>query len=34
VDKARKVLGWHAEKNLEDALADAWRWQQELKTKG
>jgi UDP-glucose 4-epimerase len=29
--KANKLLGWKAEKNLADALADAWRWQQTLK---
>ncbi|HVS78676.1 MAG TPA: UDP-glucose 4-epimerase GalE [Candidatus Saccharimonadales bacterium] len=28
--KAKKVLGWQAEKTLADALADAWRWQQTL----
>ena len=25
--KAREVLGWVAEKNLEDMCADAWNWQ-------
>lgn len=25
--KAKTVLGWVAEKNLEDMCADAWRWQ-------
>jgi len=30
VDKAQKELGWKAEKNLADALKDAWRWQQTL----
>jgi UDP-glucose 4-epimerase len=30
VNKAKKVLGWQAEKSLSDALADAWRWQQSL----
>jgi UDP-glucose 4-epimerase len=30
VDKARRELGWTAEKNLADALSDAWRWQQTL----
>ena len=30
VDKANKELVWNAEKNLEDALSDAWRWQQSL----
>jgi UDP-glucose 4-epimerase len=29
VDKANRVLGWSAEKSLSDALADAWRWQQQ-----
>lgn len=28
VDKARDILNWAAEKNLADALSDAWRWQQ------
>lgn len=34
--KAKKVLGWKPEKTLEDALIDAWRWQQALarRTKG
>jgi len=27
--KANKVLGWKAKKTLADALADAWRWQQQ-----
>jgi UDP-glucose 4-epimerase len=31
VTKAKKTLGWQAEKSLSDALADAWRWQQALK---
>lgn len=26
--KARELLGWHAEKNLDDMCRDAWRWQQ------
>jgi UDP-glucose 4-epimerase len=26
-EKARRVLGWQAEKNLEDMCRDAWRWQ-------
>ncbi len=33
VDKARKMLGWKAKKTLEDALVDAWRWQQNLTQK-
>lgn len=32
VDKAHDMLGWKAEKSLAEALADAWRWQQKLKT--
>lgn len=27
-DKAREVLGWTAEHSIEDALRDAWNWQQ------
>ena len=30
-DKARRVLGWTAGKNLEDMCRDAWRWQQNCK---
>lgn len=26
-EKAERVLGWRAEKNLEDMCRDAWRWQ-------
>lgn len=26
-DKAKEMLGWQTEKTLEDACADAWRWQ-------
>ena len=28
--KANTILGWKAEKTMEDALADAWRWEQKL----
>jgi UDP-glucose 4-epimerase len=28
--KANTLLGWYAEKTIDDALADAWRWQQTL----
>jgi len=28
--KAKRILGWNAEKSLGDALADAWHWQQSL----
>ncbi|MDB5170451.1 MAG: UDP-glucose 4-epimerase [Candidatus Saccharibacteria bacterium] len=30
VGKAAGLLGWQAEKTLEDSLVDAWRWQQTL----
>jgi UDP-glucose 4-epimerase len=30
VSKATDELGWKAELNIEDAMADAWRWQQAL----
>lgn len=26
--KAKTLLGWHAEKTLEDMVRDSWRWQQ------
>jgi UDP-glucose 4-epimerase len=25
--KANRELGWHAEKSIEDACEDSWRWQ-------
>lgn len=28
--KAEQVLGWKTEKSLQDALKDAWRWQQHV----
>ena len=28
--RAEKVLGWRAERTLEQSMADAWRWQQAL----
>ncbi|MDR9373900.1 MAG: UDP-glucose 4-epimerase GalE [Schleiferiaceae bacterium] len=28
--KANQILGWTAQKTMEDALADAWRWEQKL----
>jgi UDP-glucose 4-epimerase len=31
VSKAKRLLNWEAQKGLKDALADAWRWQQQLK---
>jgi UDP-glucose 4-epimerase len=30
VRKAKELLGWQTEKTLEQALVDAWRWQQSL----
>ena len=27
VEKAERVLGWHAEKTLDEMCADAWNWQ-------
>lgn len=30
-DKANKVLGWHAESTLEDALESAWKWEQKMR---
>ena len=30
--KANDVLGWHAERNLDDTLAAAWAWQKNLET--
>lgn len=32
--KAARVLGWKAERTLQEALADAWRWQQALAARG
>jgi UDP-glucose 4-epimerase len=29
--KANTVLGWKAEKTLEDAMADAWRWEKKIR---
>jgi UDP-glucose 4-epimerase len=29
-EKARNLLQWQTEKSLEEALEDAWRWQQKL----
>ncbi len=31
-DKAKKLLGWQTNKTLEEALKDAWRWQEKLAT--
>lgn len=30
VKKSSDLLGWHTKRNLEEALQDAWRWQQKL----
>lgn len=32
VDKIKGDLGWQSSKTLEDAVRDAWRWQQSLKS--
>ncbi len=32
--KANTVLGWKAEKTLEDAMADAWRWEKKIRKEG
>lgn len=29
--KANKILGWSAAKNLDDAMADAWRWEKKIR---
>ncbi len=29
--KANRYLGWKAEKTLEDAMADAWRWEKKIR---
>lgn len=31
-DKANKVLGWTARLTLEDALEDAWKWEQKIRS--
>ncbi|PVW17187.1 UDP-glucose 4-epimerase GalE [Marixanthomonas spongiae] len=31
--KAHEVLGWKAEKSLEEALASAWKWEQKVRSK-
>ncbi len=33
VSKANRLLGWKTEKSLEDALEDAWRWEQKIAKK-
>ena len=32
-EKASRVLGWQADRTLEAAMRDAWRWQQRLATR-
>ena len=29
--KAKEVLGWEAERSLEQALDSAWRWEQHIR---
>ena len=29
--KANQTLGWKAEKTLDDAMADAWRWEKKIR---
>jgi UDP-glucose 4-epimerase len=29
--KANKVLGWHAEKTMEEALASSWKWEKKIR---
>ena len=33
-DKANNVLGWKAKETIEDTMASAWNWQQQLRKKG
>ena len=33
-DKANNVLGWKAVETIEDTMASAWKWQQNLRKKG
>lgn len=33
-DKANTVLGWVAKESIEDTMASAWNWQQQLRKKG
>jgi UDP-glucose 4-epimerase len=28
--KAERVLGWKTKRNLDEAMSDAWRWQQHV----
>jgi UDP-glucose 4-epimerase len=31
-EKAQRVLGWRATRTLDQCMADAWRWQQSLRS--
>jgi UDP-glucose 4-epimerase len=31
VEKSKRELGWTAQRSVEDALRDAWNWEQQLK---
>lgn len=31
--KANETLGWKSEKTLDDAMADAWRWEKKIRSK-
>ncbi len=33
-DKANRVLGWKADTNIEETVANAWKWQQSLRKNG
>lgn len=33
-DRANNVLGWEAKETIEDTMASAWKWQQNLRKKG
>jgi UDP-glucose 4-epimerase len=33
VNKAERILGWTAQRSLDDAMKDAWRWQVGLRTR-
>lgn len=34
VDKSESVLGWRARRSVDEAMRDAWRWQQTLGSRG
>lgn len=33
-EKAKRILGWEAEKTIEDMCRDSWRWQQYCSSTG